>query len=439
MARLRSFLRFTVAVVLLDVGCGGGGGGTPPPPTRSIEKAPTSGDNQTGNAGQPLAAPLAVLVKENGSPKAGVSVTWAATVGSGTVTAPGTSTTDANGIATTVLTPGSDSVVQRVTATLTNALGSPQTFNATARIQGATQIALAPGNSGDGQTDTVLATLSNPYRVILRDEANTPVTGVNVSWSVPGGQGSTSSGSSVSGVGGIAAVTRILGSTAGAQTAQASVKGLTGNPVAFTATATAGDAFAIAANGGAGSHTVNGSFPLSAIVRDMHDNPKAGVQVTWVADAGTGSVSPTQSATGADGIATTTRTLGGAPGSYKDTASANGLQGPLQGSPVVFAITAFAAPATAAVDVGDNFFRSMHNNTQNPAVDTIAVGGKVTWTWVGLIGHSVQSTGSPSFTSSAIQAGAGKSYQFTFNNAGTYEYDCAVHGALMTGRVVVVP
>jgi len=433
MMRLGSFLRLTVAVVLLDLGCGGGNGGTPPPPTRTIAKAPLSGDNQTGNAGQPLATPFAVLVMENGSPKEGVTVTWTPTVGSGTVTGPGTSTTNTDGIATTILTPGSDSVVQRVTATLANASGSPQSFNATARIQGATPIALAPANSGNGQTDTVLATLLDPYRVILRDEGNNPVTtGVTVSWSVPGGQGSVSSGSSVSDAAGIAAMNRILGSTAGTQTAQASVKGLLGTPVGFTATATAGDAFAIAANGGGGAHTVNGSFPLTAIVRDKYDNPKAGVQVTWAAQPGTGSVAPPQSTTGTNGIATTTRTLGATPGSYADTAYATGLQG----SPVVFAISAVAAPPTAGVEVGNIFFRSAHNTSQNPAVDTIAVGGRVTWTWAGG-SHGVESTGMPTFANSLVQTSG--NYQVTFNAAGEYTYDCLVHGAAMNGRVVVVP
>ncbi len=53
--------------------------------------------------------------------------------------------------------------------------------------------------------------------------------------------------------------------------------------------------------------------------------------------------------------------------------------------------------------------------------------------------HSVQSTGTPSFSSSAIQAGSGHTHQVTFDTPGTYQYDCAVHGQLMTGRIVVMP
>ena len=52
--------------------------------------------------------------------------------------------------------------------------------------------------------------------------------------------------------------------------------------------------------------------------------------------------------------------------------------------------------------------------------------------------HSVQSQGSPSFTGSGIMTGAGNTHQATFAAAGTYQYDCAVHGQLMTGRIVVL-
>lgn len=93
------------------------------------------------------------------------------------------------------------------------------------------------------------------------------------------------------------------------------------------------------------------------------------------------------------------------------------------------------APLTAGVTVGTgNFFLSQRNGSQNPAVDTIGVGGVVTWNFMGG-NHSTQSTGSPSFTSSAVQTSG--TYMFTFNTIGTYTYNCIIHGDLMTGRVVV--
>jgi hypothetical protein len=73
-------------------------------------------------------------------------------------------------------------------------------------------------------------------------------------------------------------------------------------------------------------------------------------------------------------------------------------------------------------------------------VDTVAVNGTVTWTWATgeTLPHSVQSLGSPSFTSSAVQTGAGNTYQFTFTTPGSYNYNCAIHGNLMTGTIVVL-
>ena len=83
------------------------------------------------------------------------------------------------------------------------------------------------------------------------------------------------------------------------------------------------------------------------------------------------------------------------------------------------------------VTVGNNFF--------SPTPDTVAVGSKVVWTWTntGTVNHSVQSTGSPSFASSTVQSGNGTTYSVTFPTAGTYTYNCAVHGASMAGTIVV--
>ena len=98
-----------------------------------------------------------------------------------------------------------------------------------------------------------------------------------------------------------------------------------------------------------------------------------------------------------------------------------------------------AAPPTAAVSVGNNVFTSGHNGSANPAVDTIATGGTVTWTWTnaGGVRHSIQSLGSPIFRNSQVKSGDGSIYQVVFRRAGTYQYDCAIHGAAMTGTIVV--
>jgi N-acetylneuraminic acid mutarotase len=101
--------------------------------------------------------------------------------------------------------------------------------------------------------------------------------------------------------------------------------------------------------------------------------------------------------------------------------------------------TETGAPGSAAVTLGTSFFTSDRNGSTNPAVDTVAVGGTVTWTWVsGLaVTHSVQSIGSPGFPSSAVMGGVGTTHAVTFSAVGTYQYNCARHPNTMTGRVIV--
>ena len=96
------------------------------------------------------------------------------------------------------------------------------------------------------------------------------------------------------------------------------------------------------------------------------------------------------------------------------------------------------APDSVMVSVGNNFFRSARNGTMNVAVDTVAVGGKVVWNWAsGSVPHNVASIGAPSFRSSDVITGYG-TYSTTFNAPGTYRYNCAIHGNMMSGMVVVV-
>jgi plastocyanin len=92
-----------------------------------------------------------------------------------------------------------------------------------------------------------------------------------------------------------------------------------------------------------------------------------------------------------------------------------------------------------AVIVGNIFMKSGHNGSVNPAVDTVAIGGSVTWTWTntGDVPHGIQSLGSPAFPTGAVRTGDGYIYRVTFNIAGTYQYDCLVHGTMMPGTIVV--
>jgi len=289
-------------------------------------------------------------------------------------------------------------------------------------------------SGGAGQSDTVLATLTTPISVTVHDQNNSPVQGVDITWTAPTGgkvNGSTTVVTATN-ASGAASVTLTLGTTAGSQAATAASSGVSGSPVSFLETATHGHEFSLALSSQSGtSGPPGGTLTYSVIAKDKYGNGVSGVSIAWAAIFGGGSVTPPNNATGAGGIASTQHQLGSTEGQDSVTATS----GTLQGSPVKIAALIEAIPTTASVDVGDNFFKSALNGTENPAVDTIAVGGVVTWTWVGANNHSVHSTGSPSFTSSSIIASG--TYSFTFNSAGTYQYNCAVHGNAMTGQIVV--
>jgi plastocyanin len=175
------------------------------------------------------------------------------------------------------------------------------------------------------------------------------------------------------------------------------------------------------------------------IVVTRDGSPAASVAVTW--STTDGSLSPASGTTDASGNAASSWTLGPTDGAQSAQAAVQGATG----SPVVFAATATGGtpppppPNAVGVSVENINFTSVRNGTSNPAVDSVAVGGTVTWTWVntGTAKHSVQSTGTTHFTSSSVLIGNNMVYQFQFNTAGTYTYNCAVHGTQMTGRIVV--
>jgi plastocyanin/uncharacterized protein YjdB len=170
--------------------------------------------------------------------------------------------------------------------------------------------------------------------------------------------------------------------------------------------------------------TLGGTLAYTGTATDSSGATITGKSFAWVSrTTATATVSPQAgSATTATAVANGSTFIVGTVGTKSDSATL------VVNSPLA---------TTASVTVGDDFFKSVRNGTLNPAVDTIAVNGTVTWNWVGGSGisHSVQSTGTPSFTSSVIQTSG--SYAFTFTAPGTYTYDCAVHGIAMRGTVVV--
>ncbi len=153
---------------------------------------------------------------------------------------------------------------------------------------------------------------------------------------------------------------------------------------------------------------------------------------------GAGSLGGTATRNAAAGVATFADLTVSPAGTYQLVAASGALA---KDTTAPFVVTD-PPPAPDSIEVfvgnasGGIVFKSAQNGSQNPAVDEVAIGGKVHWTWLGANAHSVQSTGAPAFTSSATSA-APFAYEFVFPNAGTYQYNCAVHLNGMTGRIVV--
>jgi len=152
----------------------------------------------------------------------------------------------------------------------------------------------------------------------------------------------------------------------------------------------------------------------------------AGLLIALAGCSGNSPTSPTSSGGGSAGGIGTGAGYGGGGGGTAGSTGGNTSGGtPMSGD--------------VAVIVGNIFMKSARNGSVNPAVDTVAIGGSVTWTWTntGSVPHGIQSLGSPSFPTGTVLTGDGNTYRVTFNTAGTYQYDCLIHGTMMPGTIVV--
>lgn len=284
---------------------------------------------------------------------------------------------------------------------------------------------------GAGQSDTVLSTLPTPLSVKVQDQSNTPVQGINVTWTAPTGgkvNGSTSVVTATD-ASGAASVTLILGPTAGTQSVTAAASGVTGSPLNFSETATAGHAFSLAfSSQSSTSGPPNGTLTYSVVAKDQHGNGVSGVSITWAAAFGGGGVTPSTNTTGGNGIASTQHQLGASDG--QDTVTATSTP-TLQGSPVKIGALIVTAPLADTISVGPGIAFS-------PTSVALKAGGVVTFKWADGP-HGIHFTSGPAPLPANSANMSSGTVDYTLNNAGTYGYDCTVHGVAMSGTITVQP
>lgn len=158
----------------------------------------TSGNNQSGAAGQTLAQPLVITVRDVASNVvAGHKVSWLLTAGDGSLSNY-TSTTGIDGKASTTLTLGVSQAAHKVQArslkTDGSDLGAAIEFSATANTGLPKNLALVSGNN---QTATVGANVTNDIVVRATDAASNAIANVPLEINVLRGGGEVAAEASV--------------------------------------------------------------------------------------------------------------------------------------------------------------------------------------------------------------------------------------------------
>lgn len=166
---------------------------------------------------------------------------------------------------------------------------------------------------GSGQEGPVSFPLEQQLRVKVTSDDGAGMPNIPVTWAITGG-GTLNDSSTLTNSAGESVVSWTLGPAAGPQTVTATAPGLA--PVTFTATATPFGPLFLLQN--AGNNQSGFSLePLSAtsvVLLGSDRAPIAGATITWTVLTGGGSVSPATSVTNAQGVASTTWTLGPAQG-----------------------------------------------------------------------------------------------------------------------------
>jgi adhesin/invasin len=296
---------------------------------------PVSGNNQTASPGTTLPEDLVVQVVDgDGNPVVAAAVTWVVTAGGGTLS-PTTGATDGNGRAATKWTLGASAGTNTAQA-IVSGVGEA-TFSATAAAGTASEIRVV---AGDDQTGQAGAALPAGLVVQVLDDAENPVSGAVVTWTVESGGGAVAPASGPTGTDGQASTSWTLGPRTGNQRVQASTPGA--GSVRFDATSTAGAPAALGLttqpSGKAQVGVPFGRQP-EVQVRDASGNPVSTACVTITAAIATGAgqlIGTATQRTGSNGRA-----------SFDDL----GIRGAVGNHSLIFAASGFTSVTSSTIDV----------------------------------------------------------------------------------------
>jgi adhesin/invasin len=302
-----------------------------------------SGAGQTGKVGALLPSPAVVQVSgADGTGVPGVNVVFAAPTGGSVGSA--TTTTDANGRASTTLKLGNVLGAQSFVAT------TGEFSVAIPAVATAGDPALITALSGSGQSDTVRATVA-PLVARVTDQFGNPTPGVVVSWKTSSLVAVLGSSTSTTDTDGRATMKYTLGNLPGVETVSASVSGVA-TPALFTLQTLAGPPTHISiVSGDKLTATVGSSSTTLLVVKvtDAAGTPTMGASVVWSATNGTVAAKTTADASG---LSSNTLTLGTHAGDVVVTASlANGA------SAVSFHASALAGAPAALEFVSQPAFK----------------------------------------------------------------------------------
>ncbi len=219
-----------LALVLASAACDTHVGGIASIASSTEALSILDGQGQTGVINTPLATPLTIKAMDaTGTPVAGITVTWAVTSGSGSVS-PTTVTTTADGIASASYTAGA--VTGSVVVTASSPGFTSGTFPITVTASTASVASSVMIVSGDGQSIRKLATAPTSLTTQVRDQFGAGMLAAQVTWVIETGGGALSANTTTTDAAGNASTIYTAGSTVGTSSISATVDGLP--PVRFS-------------------------------------------------------------------------------------------------------------------------------------------------------------------------------------------------------------